>query len=150
MKDLQQPLPSFLSTYGLFQHADRRVKETSPELLTTQYSKEMLQKHWGSARTIALKLVLLCGLEKLRLYVPAEIASIREEKNKSEIVNQEIIQLLGLLKFLEKQLEPGTDLEWLQAQENECFKLCDEASKPGVTEEIDSLVAYYENKSHSP
>lgn len=131
----------FLSKLGQFSIADKTIPDGSFEELQKNYHTNIMNHNFKKARQIALKLTLQYGLEGLYLYLSTEISSIRKNKKNHEIIDQSVIQLLGLILFVENHLNsPG---KLFEEQKQSCLEMIDLASQNEVKFEAQALSEFY-------
>ena len=134
----------FLSKMGLFQSANRQIKDASFEDLHAEFQDKLKNNDLDNASIIAKKISILYGLKGLYLYVPVELSRIKSDKEKGEIIDQALMQLLSLILFIEHNVTSAHDREWVQLQKSISLSMCDSPQKKdNLEKEAETLSRFY-------
>ena len=149
MVDLNQEL-LFLSQLGLFNIAHAQIPNNSFDELKLHYDVCHKNNDLDQASLFAQKISILYGLSGLYLYFPVQLSLIQRDKHFDEIVDQQLIKLLSLILFVEKNLPSNNHIEWITKIKTECLALCNEKVKQEIQSEANDICLYLEEISSKP
>lgn len=135
--------------FGQFREANNAIPDSSFEELMTRYHEQLSNHRLSQAKTTALKLTAQYGLKGLYVYVESEIASIKEDREKNEIIDQSVIQLLGLILFLIKNINEN-DKKWFEEKKQMCLKMIDPKIQKNIINEANALSEFYSSLTDTP
>jgi hypothetical protein len=141
--DLNQEL-LFLSQFGLFNIAHAQIPNNSFDELKLHYDVCHKTNELDQASLYAQKISILYGLSGLYLYFPVQLSLIQKDKQLGEIVDQQLIKLLSLILFVEKNLPSNNHIEWITKTKTECLALCNETVKQEIQSEANDVCLYLE------
>lgn len=121
--------------------ANKSIKDTDYEILLNKYQEEIQKNNISRAKRISQKICILYGMQGLYLYLPIQVNKIQKDKNNSEIVYQDLIQVLGLILYAESR--GIINDQFLMQYKQTCLSLCDESSLPAVNSEAEQLSSFY-------
>ena len=137
------PSFAFLFHCGLFSHANKMIADKNFIDLKDEYNA-CITPNLQQACAIAEKASCMYGLDGLKLYFPAKIALIKQEKL-TEIIDQDIIKTLSIILYLERQYQKlGVDREWLSSQKDQVLALCDKDIYEEVVREANDMSSAYD------
>lgn len=141
----------FLSKIGLFQNANRQIKDASFEVLNAVFQSKLKTNDLEHASLIAKKTCILYGLKGLYLYVPVELLKIKRDKDQGEMIDQALMQLLSLILYIEHNIVSLNDKDWVKTQKSICLGMCDSQQKRNnLEQEAEILSCCYPYLSTDP
>ncbi len=144
MTDTKKDL-GFSKIPGLFFRANHEIPNLPIESLINKYDNAMKKSDYDTANSVAEKICILYGVDGLSLYFNVSILLAQKNKQDNEIIDQEIIKVLSLVFFVEKNLPTSFSEEKMASIEKELVAICDASSKDEIISEAHSLCNYYIN-----
>lgn len=106
-----------LSYYGLFGAKSLQIEESNYNSLRREIDKLLKNEDDNSATIYAGKLALEYGVAGLLEYIDICTKLMHKDSAKGEMVEQEVMQLLGLLCFCKKMLLEKTEQKAIDSME---------------------------------
>lgn len=101
----------FLTVPGAFYAADQSIHDQEFVLLKRGCEEKESEGALGEALLYAQKASILYGIPGLMLYFPLRYESLVQEQKEGELIDQALVQVLGLILFAQKWLKNQTSTE---------------------------------------
>ena len=142
MFDEKKPL-SFLKRITFFKRASKRLMLDTDTYEHLVEGYHQVENNPEEANAIAQKLSIQYGLAGLYFYIPLKLALLSKEQS-SEIIGQDLIQLLSLIFYMQKYATEPSEQLWVEEQVKTCRTLCDdETEEREVFNEAADIVTFY-------
>lgn len=136
----------FLKQRTLFFRANQKIADAPPATIETLYQDAVAKENWQEARFCAQKLSILQGLKGLYLYIPLQLAILKQNKeDPANIISQDLLKVLSLIYYIEQHLASASpDLEWIATQKQACLALAsDETELSELEKDAQRLCSTY-------
>ncbi len=144
MKDLKK-IMQHLHKLGLFKEINH-IDNASCDELMSDYEKAIQQTNFREAKQIAQKMSLLGEFIGLQHYFRLQLKTIEQELEAGELIGQSLLQSLGLIYFVEKQLTSEEERSMITSLKVEFLSLCSGTEIESIRFEADKLCQFYENE----
>lgn len=142
MNDIRESLP-FLKMPGLFFAANRQIPDLPMDDLNEMFNDAMKKSDLNLANRIAEKISILYGINGLMLYFNASYLLAQENVKSHEIIDQDVIKILSLIFFVEKNLPADFDGKQIDELKEKFTSLCDQNSKDEIISEAHDVCEHY-------
>lgn len=107
---LKKAMP-FLTVPGAFYAANQTIKDQEFVSLKRSCEEKKSEGALGEAILYAQKASILYGISGLMLYFPLRYESLIQEQKKGELIDQDLVQVLGLILFAKEWCKSQADTE---------------------------------------
>ena len=142
MHDLNKSL-AFLKISGLFFVANDEIPDLTMDDLNNLYHEAMIKLDFNRARLVAEKISILYGIKGLIPYFNVSFLLAQRNKYSHEIIDQDVIKVLSLIFFVEKNVPSEFNCTQLDEVKEKFISICDQISKDEIISEAYDLCKLY-------
>lgn len=133
----------FLKIPGLFFVANDVISDLALSNLNEMFNDAMIKQDFNLASLVAEKISILYGVKGLIPYFNVSFLLAQKNKKSHEIIDQDVIKVLSLIFFVEKNYSSESNYKELDEIKEKFISICEKKSKNEIVAEAYNLCQSY-------